>query len=620
MTFRNIRSILFVGPALLALLFASSWPVQAEDPALDGASNPKAKQVSLDSQQHNVAAKHNRFAKSLKQLAQISKKDNPEQTDLLYRAIQQNGQAGISAEMKEIAALLSKESYGDAEVLQKEVIQELDELIKILESQDYRKSLEQRIKDLEKIIKDVEKARKKQTETRWDIEKGKNLDKAAKKQGKNLGKTNQIAKAMDKFQKGDKKPGEGKPGEGKPGEGKPGEGKPGEGKPGEGKPGEGKPGEGKPGEGKPGEGKPGEGKPGEGKPGEGKPGEGKPGEGKPGEGKPGEGKPGEGKPGEGKPGEGKPGEGKPGEGKPGEGKPGEGKPGEGKPGEGKPGKGKPGKGKPGESEDQMPGRKNVQNAIEKMEQAIEELKKKSKDAASDKQDEIISELQKAEEKLRELLRQLREEERMLFLADLQSRFRKMLSKEKKIEKETKQLAKISVENRTSAHTQRTTRLSRTQSDIALDAQKALLILREEGSSITFPVVVEAMYEDMVNVSGMLKRGSVDDLTLSIEDDIIQTLREMIDALQKEMDEKEDEKESKPKKGKPQDPKLVEDLAELKLLRAMQKRINGRTKRCSRLIDGSQAKDVEVVRLLEELSERQDRVRKATYDIHTGKGK
>ena len=59
-------------------------------------------------------------------------------------------------------------------------------------------------------------------------------------------------------------PGEGKPGEGKPGEGKPGEGKPGEGKPGAGQPGAGKPGEGKPGEGKPGAGQPGAGKPGEG--------------------------------------------------------------------------------------------------------------------------------------------------------------------------------------------------------------------------------------------------------------------------------------------------------------------------------------------------------------------
>ena len=59
-------------------------------------------------------------------------------------------------------------------------------------------------------------------------------------------------------------PGEGKPGEGQPEEGKPGEGKPGEGKPGEGQPGEGKPGEGQPGEGQPGEGKPGEGQPEEG--------------------------------------------------------------------------------------------------------------------------------------------------------------------------------------------------------------------------------------------------------------------------------------------------------------------------------------------------------------------
>ena len=42
-----------------------------------------------------------------------------------------------------------------------------------------------------------------------------------------------------------------------------------------------------------------------------------------------------------------------------------------------------------------------------MERAIEELKKKSRDAAADHQDKALQELLEAKEKLEEILRQLR---------------------------------------------------------------------------------------------------------------------------------------------------------------------------------------------------------------------
>jgi hypothetical protein len=97
---------------------------------------------------------------------------------------------------------------------------------------------------------------------------------------------------------------------------------------------------------------------------------------------------------------------------------------------------------------------------------------------------------------------------------------------------------------------------------------------------------------------------------------------MIESLQKEM-EKKDQKQQKQPPGEsppPSDPTLVETLAELKMLRSLQLRINGRTQRLGREITGEQATQAEVVSQLQKLSARQARIQKATYDLATGRNK
>ncbi|MCH8829116.1 MAG: hypothetical protein IID45_06015, partial [Planctomycetes bacterium] len=96
---------------------------------------------------------------------------------------------------------------------------------------------------------------------------------------------------------------------------------------------------------------------------------------------------------------------------------------------------------------------------------------------------------------------------------------------------------------------------------------------------------------------------------------------MIEALKKELEKKKDDKDGKPKKpkdGKPKDPNLVEKLAELKMLRSLQNRINKRTRRLGNRIKGDQAKNTETVRQLKNLAKRQARIQKATYDLATNK--
>jgi len=485
------------------------------------------------------------------------------------------------------------------------------------------------------------------------------------------------------------KPGEGKPGdgkEGKPGEGKPGSGK--EGKPGEGKPGQGK--EGKPGEGKPGvpgEGKPGAGKPSESKeakPGSGKPGEGKPGEGKPGEGKPGEGKPGKGKPGkgEGKPGQGKPGQGKQGEGKPGQGKPGEGKPGQGKPGdskgkgegkgEAKPGKpsdgksggagkpsesksggqGKSGQGKPGQGKgskgsqggqqqqppDDNPVKKQIEDANKYQKQAETDLDKNKKDDATDKQAKAIKALEDAKKKLEDLLKQMREEEIERLLADLEKRCRYMLALQIEVRDSTVGLDKDIKKNDdpktpTTGQAARGNKLRDKEEEILREADGALKIIQTEGSAVAFAEVFAQVKKDMEVVVARLGKTDTGKVTVQVENDIIETLKEMIDALKKaQRDAKNPPKQGKPgQKGMPQDQKLIDMLAELKMIYAMQRRVNSRTELYGKQYKGEQAPPPDkakstkerdhyemIQKELKDLSNRQEKIGKVTKDIATGK--
>jgi hypothetical protein len=101
-------------------------------------------------------------------------------------------------------------------------------------------------------------------------------------------------------------------------------------------------------------------------------------------------------------------------------------------------------------------------------------------------------------------------------------------------------------------------------------------------------------------------------------DIIATLEEMIDALKKaQKDLEKNQNKPRPTSGQEDSP-LVDKLAELKMIRALQMRINTRTERYSKLVEGEQAENAELVDALKRLAERQQRVYRVTHDLSSGK--
>ena len=258
-----------------------------------------------------------------------------------------------------------------------------------------------------------------------------------------------------------------------------------------------------------------------------------------------------------------------------------------------------------------------------MEKAIEELQQKRLDKASDEQDAAIAKLEEMKAELEEILRQLREEERKLFLMALEARFQRMLQRQLDVNNGTLKLARIpEAERDEDRHIGQSTKLSRDQGENVNDAEKALVLLREEGSSVAFPEAVEMMRENMQAVVNRLQRGQTGDTTQLLERMIVESLEEIVFALQREM-EKQDEQQQQQQQqqqSEPNDPQLVDDLAELKMIRSLQSQVNRLTRQYGLEVDGEQATNLDDLQFLQNLSLRQQRIHEATYDLSIGKNR
>ena len=138
----------------------------------------------------------------------------------------------------------------------------------------------------------------------------------------------------------------------------------------------------------------------------------------------------------------------------------------------------------------------------------------------------------------------------------------------------------------------------------------------------FPEAIEQIRDDILSVARRLARVDAGEITQNIEQDIVEALKEIIEALQKELEKAKDKKQQPPPQEQQEQQKqgLVNKLAELKMLRSLQYRVNRRTKQLGRLVEGEQAVDPDIVSQLKQLSDRQSKVQRATYDLSTGKNK
>ena len=204
--------------------------------------------------------------------------------------------------------------------------------------------------------------------------------------------------------------------------------------------------------------------------------------------------------------------------------------------------------------------------------------------------------------------------------DADARFEKMLQMQLVVNQGTVLLDKVPKPQRTYNHQIESSRLSTKENDIIVEVDKALVLLKEDGTAVAMPEAVRQMREDMVQVVHRLAQARAEEITQTIEKDIIAALQEIIDALKKEQKEQSDkQKPSRPgPSGEPPTPPLIDTLAELKMIRALQIRVNTRTERYRKLIVGEQAEQADLVDALQRLGEQQQRIFRITRDLDMGK--
>lgn len=591
------RKSLPLGVILLTLGYVSGAGfAQDGAPAAEENAAPTA---DLANRQQQILRDYERFERALFDIAEQSRRKDRERAELLFRARDQSQDQRILDEMRSIAELLKGDAkFGEALTRQDDLLPRMQAVLKLLQSLDERDQVASLIKEYEERLKEANRLLANEKDIQADTKRGGDAGSLAERQRKVLENANDLAEKIDRDDAARKneQPGNQSENSGESGE----------------NPMNSEMGENQPKEGE----QPGE-KPEDGS--ESKPEDGS--ESKPmGEPMEGESSESSGEPKESDPsnpmkstGQTPPMPNTPQD----QSKP----PQQG--GEPQEGGEQPQSGEQQQQDEEQPspGREQLQQARREMQQALEELKGKNTKNAEKEEEDAVAKLAEMKAELEKILRQLREEEKEMYLTLLEARFQNMLRRQEQINSETKRLDGIDEGNRPATFGAKVAVIKRQQDDNALDAEKALHLLMEEGSSVAFPEAVEQMQKNMETVSRRLAKQDTGDTTQVIEQLIVETLEEMIFAMQQEL-EKLEEKREQQQQGQPQqqgdDPQLVNQLAELKMIRSLQNQINRLTKQIGMDIEGEQASDSDKLELLDDLAARQQRIQEATYDLSVGR--
>jgi hypothetical protein len=267
-------------------------------------------------------------------------------------------------------------------------------------------------------------------------------------------------------------------------------------------------------------------------------------------------------------------------------------------------------------------RRRMQAAQRRMQAARKQLDEAKRVDSRREQDKAVEELENARAELEEILRQMREQEVERLLVQLEARVREMLRAERGIVVAAEALAAGSSAGR--ERELAAAKLGRDQEVVGASAVKALALVRDDGTAVAIPQALEQVRDDAQQAAARLGRGDVGGTTRGILADMVTGLEELLAALEKaQRDRQEQEKQARSFGGSPPQPgdqPLVDALAELKMIRSLQLRVNGRTQRFAALLgDGiEQADEPELRQALEKLASRQRLIERAAHDIVAGR--
>jgi hypothetical protein len=260
----------------------------------------------------------------------------------------------------------------------------------------------------------------------------------------------------------------------------------------------------------------------------------------------------------------------------------------------------------------------LERARQRMQQAQKQLEESQRRGAAGDQQRAVEQLEQAKAELERILRQLREEELERMLVLLEARLRKMLDMQVEVYDETKRLDGAAESLADHELEIAAGRQSRKEKLIVAEADRALVLLHEDGTSVAFPEAIEQARDDMQSIAERLRETKVDTFTQRLEEDVIEALEETLAMLQQALRQLRDQR-GQPQpggEGQPGEQPLVDQLAELRMIRALQLRVNRRTEDYGAMIEGEQALKAELLEALDRLALRQEKIFRATRDLNT----
>jgi len=270
-------------------------------------------------------------------------------------------------------------------------------------------------------------------------------------------------------------------------------------------------------------------------------------------------------------------------------------------------------------------KQRLEAAKRRMQKAKEQLDEARRRDARGEQEKAVEELETARAELEEILRQLREEEVEKLLVQLEARLRAMLRAEKAVLAGIDKLAAEKAADQAGGDRERqleAARLGREQAAIGVDAGKALVLVRDDGSAVAIPEALEQVRDDATQAATRLGRGDTGETTRGLVQDLVANLEEMLGALEKAQKEQQARQQGGAggRPAQPGEQPLVDKISELKMIRSLQMRVNTRTKRFAQLLtDGvERPEEPELLRAIERLAERQHTIERAAHDIVTGR--
>ena len=255
-----------------------------------------------------------------------------------------------------------------------------------------------------------------------------------------------------------------------------------------------------------------------------------------------------------------------------------------------------GDGENGEGEP-VPGKKNIELAVPKQKNAAGSLKDAKPSKARRDQKDAEDQLQEAKKKLADALAQMRQELQEEVLRALEERFTAMLAKQvaltsrtKVTQKRRKRIEALAQSGIVPTSVKTACRkISKGERSLEVEANSALRLLIEEGSTAVFPEIVKELAGELKAVAKLLETYATGEVTTVRQMEVERLLKALLEALRKQIEYKDSDQKGQSNNDGEQP--LVPLSAELRMLRTLQEGVNRKTKVVNKLKKGKARKSL-----------------------------